>query len=132
MQGLGFEDRRMFTRFMARAFLGYLDITSQKKGRGRTYDISGNGIGLITNQKLPPATPLDIWLKIPDNSDSLYVKGEVIWIKEIKFRRYRVGISLEEPELMGISRIINAAKSKKKSVIERMWLCLIFPRKNKP
>jgi hypothetical protein len=60
MQGLGFEDRRMFARFMARALLGYLDITSQKKGRGKTCDISGNGIGLITSQKLPPATALDI------------------------------------------------------------------------
>jgi hypothetical protein len=64
----------------------------------------------------------------------------VVWAKKIEFRKYRVGIKLEEPELIGISRVINAARVKQNSVIEKnpsykkplMWLCLILPRVIKP
>ena len=109
MGNLGFEDRRIFLRFPASLPLHYININLnlKRKSQAQTCNISANGIGLVTNEELLPRTPLDIWLNIPDNGQPLNAKAEVVWAKKIKPNRYVIGVSLENVELMGMSRILS-------------------------
>ena len=107
MENLGFEDRRIFLRFPASLPLRYINLNLKRKGQAQTCNISANGIGLVTNEELIPHTPLDIWLDIPDNGEPLNTKAEVVWAKKIKPNRYVTGVSLQNVELMGMSRILS-------------------------
>jgi hypothetical protein len=79
---------------------------------------------------------LDIQLEVSGQSDPLCTRGEVIWIARVKFNKYRAGVRLEKPELMAISRVLDAVKTKQnphpkkprflpKELISK---CLIFLR----
>jgi len=106
MQNLLVKDRRTFERFPAKLPLTYVDLNSNKEGHAHTVDISANGIGLLTCRELSEHTPLDIWLIIPDNGDPLYTRGEVVWSSRVEENTYRVGVKLEKPDFMGLSRVL--------------------------
>ena len=91
MQDTGFRDRRAYERVPVRLSLRYLNLHSNKQGSAQTRDISANGIGLFTEEELPPRTPLQIWLQIPDRGGPVYTKGEVVWSKMVSL----IGIEQE-------------------------------------
>lgn len=119
MQRVGFKDRRMFARFLVKMPLRYLNVASEREGEGQLHDIGANGTGLLTNQKLYPSVLLDIWLLVPDNGDPLYIRGEAVWVKRVAFHKYRVGIKLEKPELMRVSRVLNIVRLKQNIPAEK-------------
>ena len=99
------EDRRIFIRLKAKFPLLFLSSDKEIEGEAETIDISANGVGIITDEKLPPNTPLEMWLQIPDNHQPLYVKGEVVWTQTLsEEEKQRVGIRLEKENLMGFAR----------------------------
>jgi hypothetical protein len=104
-----FQDRRIFERFPAKLSLRFLDPKSNTEGQAQTQDISAKGIGLVTDRELAPHTPLEMWVDMPDKGEPLYTRGEVVWSKPASATEYRAGVSLEQADLMGLSRALRAA-----------------------
>jgi len=102
------EDRRVFQRFTAKLPLRFLDAKSGKEGSALTQDISAKGIGMVTHEELKPRTSVEVWLRIPDQGEPLYTRGEVIWSKSSTPGEYKAGIDLERADLMGLSRILRS------------------------
>ena len=102
------DDRRMFARFVIEFPMRFLNREENKEGEATTFDVSANGIGVVTSEELQPRNSLEMWFKMPDNSDLLYAKGEVVWSKTMDSNKYKAGIHLERPDLMGISRLLRA------------------------
>jgi len=100
------EDKRVFSRFKVDYTVKFLNLDSYKEGQAETQDVSAKGIGFKTKQELFVNTPLEMWIDVPDKGQPLYTRGEVVWAKRSEFDDYRVGISLDKADLMGISRIL--------------------------
>ena len=101
------DDRRVFARIDAQMPLRFLDPSSGQEGKGDTFDVSANGLGLLTDNSLAIKTPLEIWLDIPDHHDPFYTRGEVAWCEPSHDSpQKRIGIQLEKAELMGLARVM--------------------------
>ncbi len=100
------EDRRIFARLPVRLPLRFIDVGENKEGEAETQDISAKGIGLVTNEELSPRTPLEMWLQLPDRSEPLYTRGEVVWSRALEPNKYQVGVELEKADLMGMARVL--------------------------
>ena len=106
--GEDMEDRRIFERLKKCFPLSFLNLDTGFEGQAQTQDLSAKGIGLVASQQFEPKTPLEMWLKIPDKGEPLYLRGEVVWSKSQGVNEYRSGINLERADLMGISRIFRS------------------------
>jgi hypothetical protein len=106
MQSPSFEDKRIFERFSTRLPLKFLDLYSNKEGRGETLDISAKGIGLVANTEIEAQTPLELWLEIPDKGEPLYTRGQVVWSEMLEQNKCRLGVNLEKANLMGLGRAL--------------------------
>jgi hypothetical protein len=101
------EDNRVFERINARFPLRFLDPVSGKEGEAQTVDISANGLGLVTHEALDPHTPLEMWMRIPDQHEPFYARGEIVWSSPLGDpRQKRLGVRLEKAELMGLARVL--------------------------
>ena len=101
------DDRRVFERINARFPVSFLDPSSGREGQAETTDISANGVGFSTKEKLASATALELWLHIPDKHEPLYTRGRVVWSRSYTGEeRQRIGVRLEKAELMGLARIL--------------------------
>lgn len=110
MQSARFQDRRIFERIPVRFPVDYLNLNSQQNSQAQTYDISADGLGLVTNEDLPACTPVDIRLHISDDQEPFSTKGRVAWSKIAEHNKYRAGIKLDKVELIEISRVLNRIK----------------------
>jgi len=109
------QDNRIFARMDAKFPIRFLDPSSGREGEAETVDISANGLGLVTSKVLSERTPLEIWLDIPDQHESLYVRGNVIWSDDLGYSgsgQQRVGVRLERAELMGLARVLWAKRNR--------------------
>ena len=102
------EDHRVFERFEKRIPLSFLNLNSGTEGQAQTRDLSAKGIRLVAGQQFEPNTPLEMWLKIPDQGEPLYLRGEVVWSRLQGATEYHSGINLEKADLMGISRVFRS------------------------
>ncbi|MFA4993332.1 MAG: PilZ domain-containing protein [Candidatus Omnitrophota bacterium] len=102
------EDRRIFERFEKCLGLSFLNLYSGTEGQAQTRDLSAKGIRLVADQKLEPQTPLEMWLKVPDKGEPLYLRGEVVWSRLEEADKYHCGVNLEKADLMGISRVLRS------------------------
>jgi len=101
------EDRRVFERINIKLPVKFLEPASGREGSADTIDISANGLGLIVNERLSALTSLEMWLGIPDQHESLYARGEVVWSEPLPGTgEHRVGVRLEKAELMGLARVL--------------------------
>ena len=101
------EDKRVFARIDTKFPLRFLDLNSGREGEAETIDVSANGLGLVTNEPLAPQTPLEMWLRIPDQHEPLYTRGEVVWSRAVDGgERQRIGVRLLKAELMGLARVL--------------------------
>ena len=107
MQDNNSADRRIFARVPTMLPIRVLASGKNKECRGQTVDISGNGIGVMSKEKCPPQTPLEIWLELPENRGHFYTRGEVVWSRPLtKINENRIGIRLEKAELMGLAPVL--------------------------
>ena len=105
----GYQDRRIFQRFLVNLPLKVLKIFSNVEFHCKTKDISPCGIGIIINEQLKPHTRLEMWLEIPDEHEPLYTQGEVVWSEMIGPNIYAADIALAKYDLIGMSRVIRIA-----------------------
>jgi hypothetical protein len=101
------DDHRIFERFQ-KAFSARFIGLDGREGLAQTFDVSAKGLGLTTNQALDARSNLEIWLDVPNSTDSLYTRGQVVWSKAEQKGVFRSGIELERADLMGISRLLRA------------------------
>jgi hypothetical protein len=74
-----FVERRSFMRFPVKIPASYLEPDANNMINTQTYDISAQGLCLLADRQLPPGTFLDICLRMADNGEQIYRKGEVVW-----------------------------------------------------
>ncbi|MBM3250132.1 MAG: PilZ domain-containing protein [Candidatus Omnitrophica bacterium] len=106
--GIPMEDRRVFSRFVAKFPVRFIDSKEHREGRGFANDISAKGIGFTAKEELGRGTSLEMWLEIPDKADALYTRGEVVWSRQVEPGKYRIGVNLEKADFMGLSRVLRA------------------------
>ena len=102
------EDRRTFARIEIKLPLKFVDPLGNKTGEGQTLNISADGMGFLTKEKLPEEMPIEIWLDIPDHHGSLYARGEIVWKQALinGSEKQRLGIHLDKEDLLGLARIL--------------------------
>lgn len=100
------DDRRVFARYPAEFSLLFLNLLENEEGKAVTFDVSAKGIGILSKQELHAHTAIEIWLRVPDRSEPLYTRGEVVWSNKISPSNYRIGINLEKADLIEISRLL--------------------------
>lgn len=108
MENFGVKERRVFARFPVKILLRYFNLNLPGEARAQTQDISAKGLCLVTKEALATDAPLDIWLQMPDNSEQVYLRGNVIWSSMIEPDKYRVGVNLENTELNPILLALKA------------------------
>jgi hypothetical protein len=101
------DDRRVFARINTQIPIRFLDDEENKVGNGQTLNISANGVGFITKEKLPVNAPLEIWLDIPDHHEPLYIQGEIVWSRPLDSDNLqRIGVCLKREDLIGLARAL--------------------------
>lgn len=101
------NDHRIFERFEKAISARFIGLDGEEK-QAQTFDISAKGLGLLTAKELPSHTPLEIWLNVPNSTDPLYTRGQVVWSRMEGAAGYRSGIELERADFMGMSRLLRA------------------------
>ena len=105
--GEDMNDHRIFERFRKEFSARFIGLDG-KEGVAQTFDVSAKGLGLSTNQELESRANLEIWLDVPNSTDPLYTRGQVVWSRLAGKGGFRSGIELERADLMGISRLLRA------------------------
>ena len=101
------NDNRIFERFQREFSARFIGLDG-KETQAQTFDVSAKGLGLSTSNELKSNTPLEIWLDVPNSTEPLYTRGQVIWSRLAGAVGYQSGIELERAELMGVSRLLRA------------------------
>lgn len=99
------DDHRIFERFRKEFSARFIGLDG-KESVAQTFDVSAKGLGLSTSHELEPQANLEIWLDVPNNTDPLYTRGQVVWTRLAGATGYHSGIELEKADLMGISRLL--------------------------
>jgi len=105
--GEDMNDHRIFERFRKEFSVRFIGLDG-KEGVAQTFDVSAKGLGLSTGQELESQANLEIWLDVPNSTDPLYTRGQVVWTKLAGAVGYRSGIELERADLMDMSRLLRA------------------------
>lgn len=108
--GQTMEDRRIFERFSVRLPLRFLNINSGKECIAETRDISVKGVGLVASEEFAVRTPLELWVDVPNGGGPFYSRGQVAWSRPAPDGQYFTGVNLDHADLMGVARILRAAK----------------------
>ena len=106
-EGEEVNDHRIFERFRKEFSARFIGLDG-KEGVARTFDVSAKGLGLSTNQEMESRANLEIWLDVPNSTDPLYTRGQVVWSRLSGAGGYCSGIELEKADLMGVSRLLRA------------------------
>jgi hypothetical protein len=104
------NDHRIFERFKKEIAARFIGLDG-KESVAKTFDVSAKGLGLTTSQELKSQADLEIWLDVPNSTDPLYTRGQVVWSKLAGKEGFHSGIELERADLMGISRLLRAYPS---------------------
>lgn len=101
-------EKREFVRFPVDLHFKFRGPNTNEEKEAQIQDISAKGIGIWTDKELPGNTILEMWIEFPNDGQVRYNKGKVVWSKEVEPNSYRVGISLEKVDLIGVSLILRA------------------------
>ena len=96
------EDRRVFERRKAEVSLRCKDREAV------TFDISAQGLGIVSADALKPDTAMRICLRFPDSREEFMTSGKVVWCARAPGKLFHLGVCLEKPELMMVSQFFNA------------------------
>lgn len=103
------KERREFMRFPVNLRLKFKDPNTNKEKEVQAHDISAKGIAILTDNALANNTVLEMWIEIPNEGQVRYNRGRVVWSKEVEPHNYRIGISLEKVDLIGVSLILRGS-----------------------
>ena len=84
------EERRHFLRVAGRLTTILTLPKTGKVQRALTKNISAGGLALITEAVLPPGTPLELEIRLPDRATPLTLTAEVVWSRStgVATKRY--------------------------------------------
>ncbi|MDD5108542.1 MAG: PilZ domain-containing protein [Candidatus Omnitrophica bacterium] len=106
--GEDMNDHRIFERFNKEFSARFIGLDGNER-QAQTFDVSAKGLGLSTTDELESNVPLEIWLDVPNSTEPLYTRGQVVWSRlSGSGVGYHSGIELERADLMGISRLLRA------------------------
>ena len=105
---INWRDRRIFERMPVDFSLRFRDMQENQWGLVQGQDLSAKGIGFLAEKDLPVKTPLEIWLPLVNKGESFYTRGSVAWSQRVEPDKYRIGVELARPELMGVSQVLRA------------------------
>ena len=114
MENQPFIEKRAHPRFQVGIPTSYKRADSNERAQTETYDVSAQGLCLLTDKELPAGSCLDIDLEMLDNGEKIYKRGRVIWSNIMRPVKYRTGIELEEPNLNPIPLILRRIKVRRK------------------
>ena len=112
MQEDNYQERRQVPRFSIDIPLKYLNAAINKVCLARTFNISANGIGLVTDDEVAKGTSLDLWINMPDNGEQIPAKGEVVWSDRTDNNSYLVGVALKNSSFKPIPIVLRAIQAK--------------------
>lgn len=107
-------DRRIFERIPVDFPLRLKNNAQDKESNGYCWDVSANGVGLFSKEKLGRNDRLEMWLELPQKYNPLHLSGEVVWVREAQPQIWRVGIQLLKTHLMDLSLVMRLAQETKK------------------
>jgi len=98
--GLTALNRRVFERFTVYLPARLLNPETGEEIAADAVDLSAKGMRLSSARELKPATPLEIWLDIPDREEPLYTRGKIVWSRPEGLGGFVAGVELEKAGLM--------------------------------
>ncbi|MGB2631099.1 MAG: PilZ domain-containing protein [Candidatus Omnitrophota bacterium] len=107
------EDKREYKRYGVYLAPICCESCEYDNMRVRINDISGSGIGIITNEKMNKADKLHLELNIPGDDIPLFVTGQVTWVSEDmnNDNYYRAGMRLTNLNRTDKARLIKYISS---------------------
>jgi hypothetical protein len=99
------EDRRIFERFNAEFPLRFINSERNDEGSAQVRDVSAKGLGIVSDSELAVDTPLEMWLDIPQRSEPLHTRGQVVWSRRAGAGKWQAGINLEQAQLMPLAQL---------------------------
>ena len=76
---MGDQERRQFIRLRSRLVTFIKHVDTGKVERVLTKDIGGVGVCFISHKALPPGTPLEVEIKLPDFERPITFTASVVW-----------------------------------------------------
>jgi Tfp pilus assembly protein PilZ len=104
-----FEDKRDYTRFNASVTPICCEKGECQNISIMVKDVSGSGIGILTNERLSCGDKIKLELRIPQDDIPLFVTGEVAWVLRHKNVEnvYNAGVKWVKMNRVDKSRLIN-------------------------
>jgi len=103
-------DRRIFERFKITIPLVCVPQASGDHAEVNAFDISAQGLGLVSDMDLIPGAEMDLTLRIPALNKEFPAHGTVIWTRKF-YAKFRSGIQLDPSCVMGISTVLRILHS---------------------
>lgn len=108
-----FVEKRQFRRFPAIIPLTYFVPKGNEGIYVQTYDISVEGICLISDEELYVGMNLEIVLSVADNKEVINRKGRIIWSRVVD-NHHRMGLRLEDAKLNPIPIVLKTIVARRK------------------
>lgn len=105
------KEKRKSVRFLIDIPVKYAKIEAEDLNSRFIHDISSQGLGVISSEKLPLNTPVILCLKIPDNGEEITLEGEVIWSLQVGDSKYRSGLKLKNSPIKPIPLVLRTIYS---------------------
>ena len=104
------QERRMFDRFD-------VDFTAEIRGPSKNEfcqccNVSAQGAGVYTEERLTPQTKLELLLGIPNGHRPFHGLARVVWSNQVQEDKWRSGLEFEKVDFMGIRRIFETLAKK--------------------
>ena len=123
------KERRKFPRIRAELIVRYkiLDAKEQRFD-GKTKDISGGGLCLVTRERINPGVVLAMDIKFPHLAEPTLISGRVIWSQKSNLgpspaghMRFDNGIEFVEINDLDRQRIIEQVKYEQEKMKAEGW-----------
>ena len=99
------EDKRLFERFSAKFPAKFKDSRESFGTRVSLRDVSAQGAKIDTTERFYLNDCVSIEVKLPDGIESLKIRGEVVWCKNVDSNISEFGIKFYETKFMQLSRL---------------------------
>ena len=112
MREYPFIEKRSTPRFTIALPVTYYHPAYAGQFSSETHDISSQGLGLITRQRLSVGERLDFYLHMSDNTEEIHRKGVVVWVDKIIQDKYRIGVELEGESIRPVEIVLRTLSAR--------------------
>ena len=106
------NERRIFVRVNTDFPVKITHPIAQLVTDAQCCDASAAGVGLITENRLLPATSLKLQLRIPNGHAPFESLARVVWSKQVQENKWRSGLEFAQINLMAMRRVYEKADIK--------------------